>query len=77
MQKPAGAALMWGVFLGHRSAAPLESHHLDSGRALRKPSEASTPQIKYLKGEGGGGQKAWGVNPFKKPQQPSLDELIN
>lgn len=58
MQKPAGAALTWGLFLGHRSAAPSESHHLDSGQALHKPFEANTPQIKYLKGEGGGGEKS-------------------
>ena len=71
------AALTWRVFLSHRSAAPSKSHRLDSGRALHKPSKANTLQIKYLKGEGGGGGKAWGVNPFKKPQQPSLDELVN
>lgn len=66
-----------GCFWATGPHLPPESHHLDSGRALCKPSKNNTPQVKYLKGEGGGGDTAWGVNPFGKQRQPSLDELVD
>lgn len=69
MQRLSGRPSHGGCFWATGPQLPPESHHLDSGRALCKPSKNNTPQIKYLKGEGGGGDTAWGVSPFGKQRQ--------